>query len=118
MKKTLLILGVGVVIGAVTYAVLQGMKKQKATTVDNSDNKQADNQATDPVPTPTQGVSIDDMETARKSAEDSITERHEEAAQIIKDAVEVILKRIEAPETELEELDQIASGLDDLLSEG
>lgn len=117
MKKTLLILGIGAVVGAVTYAVWQSMKKQKPTIVVSSEKKDEDIPAAVPVSTPAQDVPIDDVDVARKVAESSITERHEEAAQIIKDAVEVICKQSASSDGELEGLDQIASGLDDLLKE-
>ena len=117
MKKTLLILGIGAVVGAVTYAVWQSMKKQKPTVVVSTEKKNEDVPAAVPVAAPAQDVPVDDVDFARKAAEDSITERHEEAAQIIKDAVEVICKQSASTDNELEELDQIASGLDDLLKE-
>lgn len=117
MKKTLLILGIGAVVGAVTYAVWQSMKKQKTTVVVKTEKENEDIPAAVPVSTPAQDVPVDDVDFARKVAEDSITERHEEAAQIIKDAVEVICKQSASSDGELEELDQIASGLDDLLKE-
>lgn len=117
MKKTLLILGIGAVVGAVTYAVWQSMKKQKPTVVVSTEKKNEDVPAAVPVATPNQDVPVDEVDFARKAAEHSITERHEEAAQIIKDAVEVICKQSASTDNELEELDQIASGLDDLLKE-
>lgn len=119
MKKTLLILGIGAVVGAVTYSVWQSMKKQKPTVVVSTDKKNEDIPAAVPVsaPVPVQNVPVDDVDFAKKAAEASITERHEEAAQIIKDAVEVICKQSASSDGELEELDQIASGLDDLLKE-
>lgn len=121
MKKTLLILGIGAVVGAVTYSVWQSMKKQKPTVVVSTDKKNEDIPAavpvSAPVPVPVQNVPVDDVDFAKKAAEASITERHEEAAQIIKDAVEVICKQSASSDGELEELDQIASGLDNLLKE-
>ena len=116
MKKTLLILGIGAVVGVVTYAVWQSMKKQKPTVVVSTE-KNEDVPAAVPVAVPARDVPVVDVDFARKAAEDSITERHEEAAQIIKDAVEVICKQSASTDNELEELDQIASGLDDLLKE-
>ena len=117
MKKTLIILGIGAVVGAVTYAVWQGMKKQKPVVAVNIEKKSEDVPTVVPATTSTQDVPVDDVDLARKTAENSITERHEEAAQIIKDAVEVICKQSASSDNELEELDQIASGLDDLLKE-
>ena len=117
MKKTLLILGIGAVVGAATYAILQSIKKQKPTVVVSAEKKNEDVPGAVPVAVPVQDVPVDDVDFVRKTAEDSITERHEEAAQIIKDAVEVICKQSASADGELEELDQIASGLDDLLKE-
>lgn len=117
MKKTLLILGIGAVVGAVTYAVWQSTKKQKPAVAVSMEKRNEDFPAVDPVSAPIQDVPVDNVDFARKAAEDSITERHEEAAQIIKDAVEVICKQSASTDGELEELDQIASGLDDLLKE-
>ena len=117
MKKTLLILGIGAVVGAVTYAVWQSVKKPKPTVVVNTEKKNENIPTVVSAATSTQDVPADDVDLARKTAENSITERHEEAAHIIKDAVEVICKQSASPDNELEKLDQIASGLDDLLKE-
>lgn len=116
MKKTLLILTIGAVVGAVTYAVWQSVKKQKSMVVVSTEKKNEDVPAVARVSAPIH-VPVNDVEFARKAAEESITERHEEAAQIIKDAVEVICRQSASTDNELKELDQIASGLDDLLRE-
>lgn len=117
MKKTLIILGIGAVVGAVTYVVWQGIKKQKPT-VSVSTEKQNENISTVFTATnSTQDVPVDDVDLVRKATADSITERHEEAAQIIKDAVKEICKQSASSDNELKKLDQIASGLDDLLKE-
>ena len=117
MKKTLLILGIGAVVGAVTYAVWQGIKKKKPTVVVNTEKKNEDIPTVVPIANFPQDVPIDDLDLVRKTAADSITERHEEAAHIIKDTVKVICKQSTSTNNEQEELDQIASGLDDLLKE-
>lgn len=117
MKKTLIILGVGVAVGAVTCAVLYSIKKQRSTKIFNQDTKAEEIPPFDSILAPTQGTSVNDVDFARKTAETSITERHKEAAKIIKETVEEIYKTVDSAENGSADLDQIASELDDLLKE-
>lgn len=117
MKKTLFVLGIGAVVGVITYAVWQSVKKQKTAVVVDEEQKNENHPEVVSASIPAQEVSADEVGFAKKATEDSIIERHKEAAQIIKETVDVICKQSASSPNEQKELDQIASGLDDLLKE-
>ena len=117
MKKTLIILGMGVAVGAVTYAFLHSIKRKRSTKIFNQDSKPEEIPSSNSICAPTLGTFVNDVDFARKTAVASITERHKEAAQIIKKTVEEIYKTVDSAENGLSDLDQIASELDDLLKE-
>ena len=117
MKKTLLILGFSVAVGAVTYTLLQRFQKYQTAIAVSADKGNEYIPISDTETTPDQELTSNDIEIIRKVAKASVIERHEEAAQIIKDAVEVICKQSYSQNNELEKLNQITNGLDDLLKE-
>lgn len=110
MKKTFAILGVGFVAGAVAFAVWHKKKMVETSTTTNSEKENSGSESVN-------NSSVNDADLAKKTAASVMTERHEEAAQIMKDTVDIICKNSEVSENEGNELEQISSELDELLSE-
>lgn len=118
MKKTLAILGAGIVVGAVAYAIWHKLNKEDKTIASDFESKNDNIQSEETVPRVINKTTVEDDFTAVKNTVvSSITARHEEAAQIMKDAVDIIYKRSEVAKDENKELEQISNELDDLLDE-
>ena len=118
MRKTLAILGTGVVVGAVAYAVWHKMNKVNPKSENNPKHKMDDTDSTKSAPAATNSVSAEeDVDVVKNAVAQNVAIRHEEAAQIMKDAVDVICKRSEVSDDEMKELEQISDELDDLLRE-
>ncbi len=118
MKKNLAIFGAGIVVGAVAYAVWYKLRKKENIASGDFEYKD-DNHTTDPtVPETVSKTSVeDDVDAMKNEVTHNMVARHEDAAQIMKDTVDIICKRSEVSEDENKELEQISSELDDLLSE-
>ncbi|MBO7217807.1 MAG: hypothetical protein J6V50_03820 [Clostridia bacterium] len=112
MKKTLFILGAGVVAGAVAYAVWR--EKQK----DENKNFERKKECAKPMmynpPSKKNGVEEEFLQTKNLAAI-NIAERHEQAAQIMQDTIDIICNKKDNSMDEIKELEQISNGLDDLL---
>lgn len=117
MKKILIIIGMSVIAGAVAYALLHE-KDEKNNTVGDKRKKESQqvDLATDSAVSD-KSADVSDIDSMREAVASSVAERHEEAAQIMKDAVDIICKRSEVNDDETKELEQISSELDDLLDE-
>lgn len=111
MKKTFAILGVGFVAGAVAFAIWHKKKMVDTSTTANAEKENAGSEIVN------KSASVNDADLAKSAAASVMTERHEEAAQIMKDTVDIICKNSEVSENEGNELEQISSELDELLSE-
>lgn len=110
MKKTFAILGVGFVAGAVAFAIWH-KKKMVDTSTTTAEKENPGSEIVNKV------ASVNDADNAKNTAASVMTERHEEAAQIMKDTVDIICKNSEVSENEGNELEQISTELDELLSE-
>lgn len=120
MKKALGLIGVGLIAGAVIYVIWDKTKKTKNERVTTSEKDYVDISFDN-------SVSIiknhdiqndnDDFDSAKSSSISTISDRHEEASKIMKDAVEHICKRSEISEDEKCNLKQISDELDELLGE-
>jgi len=118
MKKLLGIIGVGLFTGAVAYILWNKTHIPQEKVVPSPDNKPVDT-------TPEIIASIirnlyeekDEINNAKISSANSISERHEEAAQIMKDAIETICKNSEVPEDTNSVLEQMSIELGNLLNE-
>lgn len=118
MKKTLAILGTGIVVGAVAYAVWYKMNKSNQTVENDFESKKANTDSAAFTPAVVNSVATeDDVDTIKSTIAQNMAARHEEAAQIVKDAVDIICKRSEVSNDEMKALEQISDELDDLLSE-
>lgn len=111
MKKWLGLIGFGAIAGALVYFFLN--KKEKVdfdkTEIkeDNSDTSKKDDVTE---------VELEFVSTKNESVKE-MSERHEDAAQVMKDAVDIICKRSEVAEDENNDLEQISEELDELLKE-
>ena len=118
MKKTFIILSAGVIAGVAAYAFWKCINSRQSVDMQDHEHNNEKNNA--PVSTT---VAVDksafevDVECAEYSAATIISERHEEATQIMKDAVDIICKRCEVSKDESQELDQLSDELDALLRE-
>lgn len=110
MKRTFAILGVGFVAGAVAFAIWHKKQRVDTSTTSNSENENAGSEIINK-------SSVNDADLAKHSAASIMTDRHEEAAQIMKEAVDIICRNSEVSEDAGKELEQISAELDELLSE-
>lgn len=120
MKKMLGIIGIGLIAGATVYVRLSKMKKTK----DNINIRLEKNPGAVSSDSTVSIINQNDIHSERDEFEDvkastigSMSARHEEAASIMKDAVDIICKRSEISEDENRDLDQLSVELDELLSE-
>lgn len=117
MKKILAILGAGVVAGAAVFVLWNKLYKNNIDSTESVfDDETSDANSTEAVPTTIAPV-YTSMDAAKNIAVHNVSARHEEAAKIMKDAVDIICKRSEVLEDESNDLEQISNGLDDLLNE-
>lgn len=118
MKKVLAILGAGIVVGTVAYTVWKKLYTEGKTDTNNFENKNDNINSDESVPAVVNKTTVeDDVDVVKNTAVHNMAARHEEAAQVMKDAVDIICKRSKVAEDESEELEQISRELDDLLSE-
>lgn len=111
MKKTLSIIGLGVAAGAVAYLLWSKNKKQENISAKEYDSSQNVDFINTDIAELENQVGI-----VKSTVALNITERHEDAAQIMKDAVDIIYKQSDTSE-ETEKLERISDELDNLLSE-
>jgi len=120
MKKTLGIIGIGLIAGVAVYELLNKAKKTKddATTKAKKDavDVSSDNSTTKFNPNNVYSDS-DELGKVKFSTINTMSSRHEEASKIMKDAVEIICKRSEITEDENRDLDEISDSLDELLGD-
>ena len=111
MRKIWTIIGLGVAVGIAAYVIWE------KTSMENNVPSEKNVVAEDPKHETNTPVGEENIDEKRNTVADSITARHVEAAQIMKDAVDVICKRSEVSEDETAELDRISRELDNLLNE-
>lgn len=120
MKKTLGIIGIGLITGAVVYVLLNKTKKPKddATAAPKKDSADisSGNSVSIINPNNVYGGS-DEFGNVKSSTISTMFTRHEEASKIMKDAVGIICKRSEISENGNRDLEQISDELDELLGE-
>ncbi len=117
MKKIIIgLVGCGVIAGVVAYTLYVKEKTSKENISKN----------TEPTYTPTEKNSVDDdlyqnevtnMVYDKKSSVESISQRHREAAEIMKGSVESIFSEDEKQGHNEKELNNISDELDDILKE-
>lgn len=118
MKKVLGLIGAGLIAGAVIYVIWDITKKTKDEGVTTSKKDCVDASLDNSVSIMNKDdIHNDDFDSAKSLSISTISDRHEEASKIIKDAVENIYKRSEIPDDENCNLKQISDELDELLGE-
>lgn len=118
MRKTLAILGIGVAVGAVAYIVWNKIRKEDNVVEGGFEDKSDNYYFEDSVSVVVDKTTVeDDVDAVKSAVVSDMAARHEEAAQIMKDAVDIIYKRSEVSENENKELEQVSDELDDLLRE-
>lgn len=117
MKKIWTIIGLGVAVGTAAYVIWDKTSKSENDILKSPVAKTTQNveeSTIQPSDALNAEVNIDEVRT---SVAKTVSERHEEAAQIMKNAVDVIYQRSEVSEEETAELDRISRELDNLLNE-
>lgn len=118
MKKNLAILGAGIVVGAVAYAVWYKINKANQTVESDCEDKNGNTLSATFTPNVMNYVTTaDDVDAVKSAVAQNMAARHEEAARIMKDAVGIICKRSEVSYDETKELEQISNELDNLIGE-
>lgn len=120
MKKILGIIGIGLVVGAGIYVLLDKKEKTKKSSGVHSENNPetffADNTVSIITPNGTHDDGIE-YEEKKASAAESIHARHEDASNIMRETVDIICSRSEISVDENRDLDQLSDELDELLRE-
>ena len=121
MKKMFGIIGIGLVAGVVAYIIwdkTKNVKKSESSVVSDKE-EYSDAVSEKNVVTVAQGKAEAEEELIMKKSvvADEITARHEEAAKIMKETVDIICPKSEITENENTELEQISDELDELLNE-
>lgn len=116
MKKVLGIIGIGLIAGVAVYVLLNKEEKTKNNINTCSDDLSSDNTVSiiNQNDTHSENAGFEDVKT---SAVRTMYTRHEEASNIMKEAVDIICSRSEISEDENRDLDQISDELDELLRE-
>lgn len=122
MKKIYAILGFGLATGVVTYTILNAFRNSKKE--QRRENGEAAREEYDK-PKGEASVVVSNTATeenhtafVKHTVASDITARHEEATQIMNDALNAIYKKTEVSEDNSDKLDRISKELDNLLQEG
>lgn len=121
MKKVLYVVGAGLVVGAVAATLYCMNNKKKKVSEEACEHKKFD----DKFETENSGSSKDIIiaqnkpvhEDVKSSVIGSMYSRHEGAATVMKDSVDAIRENIKVSEKTNDEIDEISSELDKMISE-
>lgn len=116
MKKILGIIGIALIAGAAVYVLFNKNEKTKKDINTRHEDFSSDNTVSiiNQYDTHTENTEFEDV---KGSAVETMYTRHEEASNIMKEAVDIICSRSEISEDENRDLDQISDELDKLLRE-
>ncbi|MBM6859335.1 hypothetical protein H9X78_02325 [Clostridium saudiense] len=120
MTKVLGIIGIGLVAGSVIYVLLNKKEKTRKNINTQQEEVAEDFSSNNTVSiinrnhTHCENAEFEDI---KASAVGNIYTRHEEATNIIKENVDIILSRTKISEDDNHDLDQISDELDELLRE-
>lgn len=118
MKKLIRILGVSLFASAVAYLLWSKTKMPQSNDAADSQNNPTDKPTGNNTPVPQNThEEIDDLIDTKSAVVDAISARHEEATQVMKDAIEIICKNSEVTDDVNHELEQMSIELENLLSE-
>lgn len=114
MKKMYGFIGISLGVFLVSYVIWKKSKNEAKDHFDEDENFKKEND---------RDSIIDNSEVEREmvitkaTSVDSIVLRHQEAAKVMKDAVDIICKRNEIDEDENKKMEQVSKELDELLEE-
>jgi hypothetical protein len=116
MKKVLGIIGIGLIAGVAVYVLLNKKEKTKNNINTRPEDFSSNNNMSiiNQNDTHAENAGFEDV---KASAVGTMYTRHEEASNIMKEAVDIICSRSEISEDENRDLDQISDELDELLRE-
>ena len=119
MKKTYAILGLGLAAGIAAYTICHAIRQKDASNANSADELNDNNNLTVETPVVDSNITTAENHTSfvKHTVASDIVARHEEATQIINDALDAIYGRTVESEKNPDELDQIAKELDNLLQE-
>lgn len=111
MKKAAIIFGLGVIAGVAAIAILSTVRKEE-----DAESNMEDTTPTEAPVSAVENTPVEDNDCINPSVA-IMSERHKEAAKIVKDAITIICENSGvSPETD-SKLENISSELDDLLGE-
>lgn len=111
MKKAAIIFGLGVITGVAAIAILSTVRKEQ-----DAESKKEDTTPMEAPVSDVENTSVEDYDCDNSSVS-SMSERHKEAAKIVKDAITVICENSGVSSDTDSKLENISSELDDLLGE-
>lgn len=118
MKKTLTIIGISALAGAAAGIVWYKLNKRTPTITHTFKYVKEDTHSSEPITTNDNTSNVEDnISSAKNAAASTILTRHQDAAQIIQDAVEMIYSTNDTHQDTQKELNQISGELDELLNE-
>lgn len=126
IKKTLSIIGIGVIAGVVVYGLLSKVNKEEKEDADATEKETTGKDREDIVTEFSSGDNIfaedDELNNVKSASVNVMSSRHEEASKAMKDALETISKTSEAfedekSENENDESELILDELDKWISE-
>lgn len=113
MKKVLYVVGAGLVVGAVAATLYCMNNKKKKVSEEACEHKKFD----DKFETENSESSKDIIIAQDEDVKRSMYSRHEGAATVMKDSVDTIRENIKVSEKTNDEIDEISSELDKMISE-
>lgn len=117
MKKTLMMLGIGVAAGVVAYAICKRAQNGK-NSLEAFDEMRTDENLVTPESVTVNNISVEEeMESTGSMTMEKMKDRHDEAVQIMEESARIICKRSEVSENEMEDLEELSKELDNLLGE-
>lgn len=116
MKKMLGIIGIGLITGAAIYLLINKKEKTKNNINTQPEDFSSDNTVSMVNKSDTH-VENGAFEDVKASTVGTMYNRHKEASNIMKEAVDMIDSRLEISSDENRDLDQISDELDELLRE-
>ncbi|OUQ25676.1 MULTISPECIES: hypothetical protein [Massilimicrobiota] len=117
MKKVLYVVGAGLVVGAVAATLYCMNNKKKKVSEETCEHKKFDDKFETENSESSKDIIIAQDEPVYEDVKRSMYSRHEGAATVMKDSVDTIRENIKVSEKTNDEIDEISSELDKMISE-
>lgn len=117
MKKVLYVVGAGLVVGAVAATLYCMNNKKKKVSEEAYEHKKFDDKFETENSESSKDIIIAQDEPVYEDVKRSMYSRHEGAATVMKDSVDTIRENIKVSEKTNDEIDEISSELDKMISE-